>query len=115
VMEDVELDRPPEELAHRRYLIPISDADCEDLVSESRMKVTFRLHLGGRNRRTITGMNLLEPFHWKWAWGLLAVLICLCGLATIEPETAEAVNSTIGVGALACVLWGIWQLMQMDQ
>jgi hypothetical protein len=43
------------------------------------------------------------------------VLICLCGLAQIEPETAEAVNSTIGVGALGCVLWGIWQLMQMDQ
>jgi hypothetical protein len=60
-------------------------------------------------------MNLLRPFHWKWAWGLLAVLVCLCGLATIEPETAEAVNSTIGVGALGCVLWGIWQLMQMDQ
>jgi hypothetical protein len=48
-------------------------------------------------------------------WGLLAALICLCGLATIEPETAEAVNTTIGIGAIGCVLWGIWQLMQHDQ
>ena len=46
---------------------------------------------------------------------MLAILLCLAGLATIEPETAEAVNSTIGIGALGCVLWGIWQLMQHDQ
>jgi hypothetical protein len=77
--------------------------------------VTSRLHLKPENRRTIFIVNLHKPFEWKWAWGLLAVLLCLCGLATIEPETAEAVNTTIGIGALGCVLWGIWQLMQMDQ
>jgi hypothetical protein len=77
--------------------------------------VTSRLHLKCGNRRTIFAVNLLKPFEWKWAWALLAVLLCLCGLATIEPETAEAVNTTIGIGALGCVIWGIWQLMQMDQ
>jgi hypothetical protein len=77
--------------------------------------VTSQLHLGRSNRRTIFTVNHLGPFQWKWAWGLLAVLVCLCGLATVEPETAEAVNTTIGIGAIGCVLWGIWQLIQMDQ
>jgi hypothetical protein len=78
--------------------------------------MTSPLHLKTENRRTIFVVNLLKPpFQWKWAWALLAVFLCLCGLATIEPETAEAVNTTIGIGALGCVLWGIWQLMQMDQ
>lgn len=77
--------------------------------------MTSQLHLGPENRRTIFVVNLLKPFEWKWAWALLAVLLCLAGLATIEPETAEAVNTTIGIGALGCVLWGIWQLMQHDQ
>jgi hypothetical protein len=48
-------------------------------------------------------------------WGLFAVLLCLAGLATIEPEAAEAVNTSIGIGAFGCVLWAIWQLMQYDQ
>jgi hypothetical protein len=56
-----------------------------------------------------------KPFDWRWAWATLAVLLCLAGLATVEPETAEAVNTTIGIGALGCVLWAIWQLMQHDQ
>lgn len=60
-------------------------------------------------------MNSRRAFDWRWAWGLLGVLVCLAGLATIEPETAEAVNTTIGIGALGCVLWVIWQLMQHDQ
>jgi hypothetical protein len=60
-------------------------------------------------------VNSPKAFEWRWAWALLAVLLCLAGLATIEPETAEAVNSTIGIGAIGCVLWGIWQLMQHDQ
>ncbi len=60
-------------------------------------------------------MNSRRPFDWRLAWGLLAILVCLAGLATIEPETAEAVNTTIGIGALGCVLWAIWQLMQHDQ
>ena len=77
--------------------------------------MTSRLHLGGGDRRTIRLVNLLKPFDWKWVWGLLAALVCLCGLATVEPETAEAVNTMIGIGAIGCVLWGIWQLMQMDQ
>lgn len=46
---------------------------------------------------------------------ILAVLLCLAGPATVEPETAEAVDTTIGIGALGCVLWAIWQLMQHDQ
>jgi hypothetical protein len=46
---------------------------------------------------------------------VLATFLSLWALAEIEPETAEAVNSTIGIGAIACVLWGIWQLMQYDQ
>ena len=60
-------------------------------------------------------MNLGDWFEWKWAWAILAALVLLFGLATVEPETAEAVNSTICVGAIGCVLWGIWQLMQHDQ
>jgi len=52
---------------------------------------------------------------WRLAWGLLAILLCLAGLATVEPEAAEAVNTTIGIGALGGVLWGIWHLMQYDQ
>jgi hypothetical protein len=60
-------------------------------------------------------VNSRRAIDWRLAWGLLAILLCLAGLATIEPETAEAVNTTIGIGALACVLWAIWQLMQHDQ
>jgi hypothetical protein len=46
---------------------------------------------------------------------VLAVGLCLFGLAQVEPETSEAVNSMIGIGAIGCVLWMIWQLMQHDQ
>ena len=60
-------------------------------------------------------MNSLGWFNWKWAWGVLAIGVCLFGLATVEPETAGAVNTTIGIGAIGCVLWMIWQLMQQDQ
>ncbi|MBS1679620.1 MAG: hypothetical protein JST08_19790 [Actinobacteria bacterium] len=60
-------------------------------------------------------MNSRRAFDWRWAWGLLGILLCLAGLAQIEPETAEAVNTMIGIGALGCVLWAIWQLMQHDQ
>jgi hypothetical protein len=60
-------------------------------------------------------VNSRRAFDWRLAWGLLAILVCLAGLATIEPETAEAVNTTIGIGALGCVLWAIWELMQHDQ
>jgi hypothetical protein len=77
--------------------------------------VTVRLHLVGCDRGTIFTVNAPGAFDWRWAWGLLAVLLCLAGLATIEPETAEAVNTTIGIGAIGCVLWVIWQLMQHDQ
>lgn len=45
---------------------------------------------------------------------MLAVFLCLCTLAEIDSEAAEAVRSTIGLGGIACVLWGIWQLMQYD-
>jgi len=60
-------------------------------------------------------VNSPKAFDWRLAWALLALLLCLVGLATIEPETAEAVNTTIGIGAIGCVLWVIWQLMQHDQ
>ncbi len=60
-------------------------------------------------------MRSLRPLEWKPAWAVLAVFLCLCGLATVEPETADAVNATIGIGAIGCVLWVIWQLMQHDQ
>lgn len=60
-------------------------------------------------------MNSRRAFDWRWAWGLLAILLCLAGLATVEPETAEAVNTMIGIGAIGCVLWAIWWLMQHDQ
>jgi hypothetical protein len=60
-------------------------------------------------------VNSRSAFDWRLAWGLLAILLCLAGLATVEPETAEAVNTTIGIGGIGCVLWAIWQLMQYDQ
>jgi hypothetical protein len=60
-------------------------------------------------------VNHLQPFEWRWAWAIVAAVLCLCGLARVEPETAEAVNSMISIGAIGCVLWGIWQLMQHDQ
>ncbi|MFT3863321.1 MAG: hypothetical protein QM729_03540 [Solirubrobacterales bacterium] len=60
-------------------------------------------------------MNSLGSFNWKWAWAVLGVGLCLFGLATVEPETSEAVNTMIGIGAIGCVLWMIWQLMQHDQ
>jgi hypothetical protein len=60
-------------------------------------------------------MNYLKPFEWRWAWAIVAAVLCLCALARVEPETAEAVNSMISIGAIGCVLWGIWQLMQHDQ
>lgn len=60
-------------------------------------------------------MNSPRHFDWRWAWAILAAVLCLAGLATIEPETAEAVNTMIGIGAIGCVLWVIWQLMQHDQ
>ena len=60
-------------------------------------------------------MNIFRPVDWKWAWALAATALLLFGLAQIEPETAEAVNSTICIGAIGCVLWCIWQLMQQDQ
>jgi hypothetical protein len=45
---------------------------------------------------------------------VFAAFICVCAFGEIEPEAAEAVNSTIGIAGIACVLWGIWQLMQYD-
>lgn len=46
---------------------------------------------------------------------VLLLFLCLWLLAEVEPEAAEAVNALIGLGAIGCVLWGIWQLMQYDQ
>jgi hypothetical protein len=77
--------------------------------------MTTRLHPAVPDRRIVCRVNSLRPFDWKSAWAVLAVVVCLFGLATIEPETSEAVNTTIGTGAIGCVLWMIWQLMQHDQ
>jgi hypothetical protein len=52
---------------------------------------------------------------WLCAWMVLFVFLGLCGLAAVEPEATEVVHSTIGVAAIGCVMWGIWQLMQYDK
>lgn len=77
--------------------------------------MTPRLHSSPRDRRIFRGVDSLGRFNWNWAWVVLAVLLCLFGLARVEPETAEAVNTMIGIGAIGCVIWMIWQLMQHDQ
>jgi hypothetical protein len=79
------------------------------------MRAVFS-HLAPRpDRRIVRVVNSLRPFGLSWAWTVLAALLCLYGFATIEPEAAEAVSTTIGIGGIGCVLWGIWQLMQYDQ
>jgi hypothetical protein len=45
---------------------------------------------------------------------VFAAFVGLCAFGEIDPEAAEAVNSMIGIGGIACVVWGIWQLMQYD-
>ncbi|MBS0548562.1 MAG: hypothetical protein JSR24_12480 [Proteobacteria bacterium] len=45
---------------------------------------------------------------------ILGLFACLCAFTEIEPEAAEAVRSTIGIAGIACVIWGIWRLMQYD-
>jgi hypothetical protein len=65
-------------------------------------------------RRIVQGVKSSIGAGWIWAWALLAAFLGLCGLAAVEPEATEAVHSTIGVGGIGCVLWGIWQLMQYD-
>lgn len=77
--------------------------------------MTSRLHPVASDRRIVRGVNSPRPLDWRWAWIVLAVVLCLFGLAQVEPETSEAVNTTIGIGAIGCVLWMIWQLMQHDQ
>ncbi|HEY2055423.1 MAG TPA: hypothetical protein VGH14_15940 [Solirubrobacterales bacterium] len=59
-------------------------------------------------------MDSLRHSGWKYAWMVLALFFCLGVLAEVEPETAEAVQTMIGLGGIACVLWGIWMLMQYD-
>jgi hypothetical protein len=62
-------------------------------------------------------VQTVEPLRhpgWKYAWLVLGLFACLCAFAEIEPEAAEAVSSIVGLGAIACVMWGIWQLMQYD-
>jgi hypothetical protein len=79
------------------------------------MRLEFEAYPSASDRRIVGDVESLKPSGLKYAWMVLATFLCLWGLAEIEPETAEAVNSTIGIGAIACVLWGIWQLMQYDQ
>ena len=79
------------------------------------MRRGFAPYPKASDRRIFYPVDSWKPSVLKNAWIVLATFLCLWGLATIEPETAEAVNSTIGIGAIGCVLWGIWQLMQYDQ
>jgi hypothetical protein len=79
------------------------------------MKAWFAHYLSASDRRIVCPVDSLRPSNLKYAWMVLATFLCLWALAEFEPETAEAVNSTIGIGAIACVLWGIWQLMQYDR
>jgi len=71
----------------------------------------FSQHL---EKRIVHTVEPLRHPGWKYAWMVLAAFVCLCAFGEIEPEAAEAVNSMAGVGGIACVLWGIWQLMQYD-
>ena len=66
------------------------------------------------NRRIVYCVDSMRHSGWKYAWMLLALFFCLFLLGELEPEAAEAVNSMFGLGGIACVLWGIWQLMQHD-
>ncbi|MGD9734101.1 MAG: hypothetical protein AB7V58_00600 [Solirubrobacterales bacterium] len=59
-------------------------------------------------------MRSLRPLNWKWQWTVFAVLLSLGLLAMLEPETAEPATTMIGLGAIGCVLWVIWRLMQED-
>jgi hypothetical protein len=56
----------------------------------------------------------LRPYNWNWQWTAFAVLLSLGGLAVLEPDTAEPVRTMIGIGAIGCVLWMIWRLMQEE-
>lgn len=60
-------------------------------------------------------MDSLRRSGLKYAWLVLVLFLCLWLLAEVEPGAAETVNSLIGLGAIGCVLWMIWQLMQHDQ
>jgi hypothetical protein len=57
-------------------------------------------------------MKSLRPYNWSWQWTAFAVLLSLGAMAVIEPATAGAATTMIGLGAIGCVLWGIWRLMQ---
>jgi hypothetical protein len=78
------------------------------------MRSGFQSFSSGPDQRILQSVKSSLRTGWLWAWGLLAVFLGLCGLAALEPEASEAVHSTIGLGGIGCVLWGIWQLMQYD-
>jgi hypothetical protein len=56
----------------------------------------------------------LRPYNWSWQWTVFAVLLSLGLMAVVEPRTAEAVTTMIGLAAIGCVLWVIWRLMQEE-
>lgn len=66
------------------------------------------------NRRSIWRIKLLRPYNWNWQWTVFAVLLSLGALALVEPETAGPATTMIGLGAIGCVLWVIWRLMQEE-
>lgn len=79
------------------------------------MKSGFASLAPGANRRIVYHVDSLGRFGSKYAWMVFALFACLWLLADIEPETAETVNTMIGIGGIACVLWVIWRLMQYDR
>ncbi len=79
------------------------------------MRSGFEVFQKGPDRRILSAVDSLRRSGLKYAWMVLVLFLCLWLLAEVEPEAAEAVNSMIGIGAIGCVLWGIWQLMQYDQ
>jgi hypothetical protein len=78
------------------------------------MRSGFESFPSGPDRRIVLEVKSSLTTGWMFAWAVLAVFLGLCGLAALEPEATEAVHSTIGLGGIGCVLWGIWQLMQYD-
>jgi hypothetical protein len=78
------------------------------------MRTGFARFSSRLDERIVQAVEPLRHPGLKYAWMVLAAFVCLGAFGEIEPEAAEAVNSVFGIGGIACVLWGIWQLMQYD-
>ena len=82
--------------------------------AETRMRSDFERFSSGPDRRIVHLVKSSITTGSLWAWAMFVLFLGLCGLAALEPEATEAVDSTLGVAAIGCVLWGIWRLMQYD-